>query len=465
MATKSTSYSLNANTGATQVESTATITGRTVYGRSISAVETITQPAGNGASVTVGTLTLLSCDNQSIYAVSSITFNRFEIISGSGNTITSTSKSIGTLDPHENYEETEIPWSTTNVITTVCGDTLTGRLYLNANLGGNSITIDTELDAYGSICYGVYNSGLSSGNLHVFDFILPGVSSTGSINYGDININITMSGGEGGITVVCNDRLIANTGGTSHFTVTWHDMMSSGITITCTGDSGTVVIRHLPSSFSGANGSGTVNVELGQNAGSGGRFTVTATGKDFNGYNKTASDYGEQNGGYVPPSTGAQITFTTEPIYLVNLCDDDILFEKLVIRVSAAGNDYYLTYVNPDDSGDTISPNAEVPLQLDGTPPASLTQSSPISATITYIRAYTWDKHGDIYGIANDELAELTGPGVDGIDFSIDISGVSAGEIEFNQSGGIGTVSLGGEGLIFNSDYETYFTIQHNFNS
>ena len=172
--------------------------------------------------------------------------------------------------------------------------------------------------------------------------------------------------------------------------------------------------------------------------------------------------------GYVPPSTGAQITFTTEPIYLVNLCDDDILFEKVEIRVTAGGNNYNLTYVNPDygEPNSAINPNEEVPLQLDGTPPTSLIQSSPITASITYMRVYTWDKYGDDYGITNDELVELTGPNVDGSTFTVDISGIQSGSsIEYVQSEGLGTVSLGGEGLIFNTDYETYLTIQHNFNS
>ena len=258
------------------------------------------------AVISFGSLTLEAYDNFSIYSLSNSKLSAFTVFDDSNGSISSNSLTIGTIPAHDSYSQcpVNVGWQS-NSITTTRGESLHGRLYFYFGDGGNEVTTSAFLTVGEelTVITGVYNQTLSVNGYRVFDFDLGTVATTGSVAYGNIEINVGVEGGSGGITVVCEDKLIANTGGTSEFTVTWHDMAENGtITIYCTGQSGANLIRHTmdPQTFTGANGTGKVYAELGENAGAGGTFTVSATGYDFNNVLTGDDDYGEQNGGYVP---------------------------------------------------------------------------------------------------------------------------------------------------------------------
>ena len=264
---------------------------------------TIAVAESTSANIGFGTLTLIQCSNLSIYDLTNMKLSAFTVFDGNGHGISSNTLNIGTLNAHEDYNETTVGWRSNNFTTTV-GETLSARLYFYFNGGGEDMSTTAAIWVGESQIYGTRNEDLSTGGYEVFDFNLGTVQNAGSINYGNVDIIFGIEGGEGKITVTCLDKHIDNTGGTSEFTVTWRDMAENGtIAIRCTGESGTVVLRHTmnPTTFTGAEGTGRVYVELGQNSGDGGRFYVSGSGIDFAGNNKLASDYGEQEGHYVPP--------------------------------------------------------------------------------------------------------------------------------------------------------------------
>ncbi len=274
---------------------------------------TIARAENTTATINFGDLILNECSNLSIYDLTNMKLSAFTIFDGNGNSISSNSLTIGTLSAHEQYPVTNVGWRSSSLSTSI-GQTLTARLYFYFNGGGNDINTTSAIWV-GSEIYGTYNPGLSVNGYQVFDFDLGTVPSAGILNYGDVEIIFGIEGGEGDITVTCLNKLIDNTGGTSEFTVTWRDMAENGtIAIRCTGESGTVVLRHRmsPATFTGANGSGSVYVDLGENPGAGGRFYVSGSGIDFAGNNKLASDYGEQNGGYVPPVLDCNFSLSYE---------------------------------------------------------------------------------------------------------------------------------------------------------
>ena len=307
MATKNTTFTLNQNQTSSEVTSHATVTGRTVYGRIVSATETIKQEEyvnPDNAYVNIGTLTLTACTNQSIYTVSGVNFSYFQVQDNScGSTITSAGLNIGNMETMQDTDETELPWvNGEHVINTLRGDNLTGRLYFYANGGENEIYIETSVWINMTTeCRGWFNDDLSSGNLWVFDYDLGEVASAGNVNLGNLDIGIYIIGGDGDITLTYTGGYAANSGDTKQVTVRWHDMMSSGITISVTGNA--TILGWSPHSFTGSNGNETITVNFGENGGSSSgtyKATVAASGKTVIGTdkNKTVDIY--QNGGYEP---------------------------------------------------------------------------------------------------------------------------------------------------------------------
>jgi hypothetical protein len=473
MAAKNTTFTLSQNQTSSEVTSHATVSGRTVYGRIVSATETIKQEEyvnPDSAYVNIGTLTLTACTNQSIYTVSGVNFSYFQVQDNScGSTITSAGLNIGNMETMQDTDETELPWvGGEHVINTLRGDNLTGRLYFYANGGDNDIYIETSVWINMSTeCRGWFNDDLSSGNLWVFDYDLGEVASAGNVNFGNLDIGIYINGGDGDITLTYTGGYVENSGGTKEVQVRWHDMMPSGITISVTGNA--TVLTWGPNSFSGSNGSGTIRINFGENGGpSSGSYvtTVAASGKTVLGTNKNKTVDIYQHGGYepdTPPPGEAWLKFTEAPIYFLNNCDDKVYCEGCDVRISVGNDSYFLEY-RVDGGEELVWPGDTTQMVLSNVP-SKIIKTSSIYPTITYAKLYVTDKNHEVFGLRGDEVATLSGPDAVGGDFEISISAVEAGHIEYNTSHGIGTVHLGEQGLVFDDeDEDVTFSVEHYFN-